>query len=292
MTKQIVAMLTQAYARLGITDTSQIQPWVRQALHYFNDDRERYIEVVEPDVPEYLITVNHGVICKLIPLARSVTTEQDEKYTKQNTTVFALMVSEDEIRYVWRCHTDYLAANPADNSYRFPIYRYATLDEIKGDLHVLPPYQITPVATPHQLEIYKMIFLAMAKFCGHMSINHIPHKTERAMLAIGYSMAQAVTVSHQPLQGKLVTLATGKNAKTQIRKDHRYTCTKDLCLFVMEQRAYYLLKTWHQYHYFRKIVFSDTPGDCAYEPTEDKQEICYEIVKLEDLDTDFSPNFY
>ena len=69
---KISYMLVEAYHRLGINNVWELDARSKEALEYLGADREHYIEVADPDTPEYLITTKFGVICKLIPLAREI----------------------------------------------------------------------------------------------------------------------------------------------------------------------------------------------------------------------------
>ena len=60
---KISYMLVEAYHRLGINNVWELDARSKEALEYLDADREHYIEVADPDTPEYLITTNFGVIC-------------------------------------------------------------------------------------------------------------------------------------------------------------------------------------------------------------------------------------
>ena len=279
---EIRTMLTDAYQRLGIEDAEALETCIRQALDYLERDRERYIEVVEPDFPEYQITEKFGVICKLIPLAQEISRNQEKKYIWERKVIFSLMVAGETVRYV---HTDtyaYLYQNPKENTYSLPTYRYAKLENIRKTLRPCPPDEIRKAVTRREWEIYGMIFAAYGKFSEERPLNDIPRRTERTMLVYAHTIPVTLTVEGREITGKLLPLAEGF-PRDVLRTDHRYTRKDELCLLVTENTQQYLLKSRHLYHYFRKDIFYDVPGGCGYIPTDNKTEITYSITRLEDI---------
>lgn len=285
-------MLADAYYRLGVKGNGHIHIQIRHAWEYFMDDREHFIEVVEPKVPEYEITPLKGVICRMIPLARSVTTEAEQTYTRRKTTVLNLMITEEEARYVLSQATDKLTADPMDCQYGYPTYRFASLEDITPALQVLSPQEIRPLATPEEWKIYGMIFAAIAKYSRHLDNHYIPHKTERAMLTVKYSVPAELSIGGKTLQGKLIPLAQQLSTQEEMRQDHQYGCTKDLCLWIGNAAPQYLLRTRHVYRYFRKVIYDDVPGGWAYESTDEKQETTYDFIALEDAPEGLCPLYY
>lgn len=292
MAVSLTVPLADAYYALGIPKVKDIDLRVREAQAYLKNDREHYIEAAEPEVPEYRISISHGVICKLIPLAQKITTEQQEDHILQNVTVLSLMVTETETRYVLSNTRNRLFDDPAECGYSYPIYRYCPLENIPKDLQVLPPQEIRPAATPMDWEIFGMIFTAMAHFSGDLAINYIPHKTERAMLTVQHAPMQEITLNGQTVSCKLIPLAGDCSLWEEMREDHRYSYTKELCLMLSDGAPQYVLRIHHAYYYFRKVISDDVPGGCSYEPTGEKQEITYHTVTLQDIRDDLNPMYY
>ena len=281
-TAEIRTALADAYNRLGITGTEELEAYILQALDYLERDRERYIEAVEPDFSGHRITERFGVICKLIPLAQEIDRNQEKNYIWENTTIFSLMVAGDTLRYVYTESYAWLHDNPKENTYSNPIHRYAGLEDIQKTLRPCPPDEIRKAATKREWEIYAMVFTAYGRFCGEQPINSIPQKTERTMLAYAHVIPETLTVDGRNVTGKLLPLAEGF-PRDELWRDHRHTRKDELCLLVTEDTQQYLLKSCHLYHYFRKDFFDDVPGGCGYMPTGNKTEITYSITRLEDI---------
>ena len=276
-------MLADAYHKLGITAEGTCRAMVTAAVGYLKRDREYYIEVAEQDVPEYMITVQHGVTCRLIPLAWKKTTEERKDHLLEVTKVLSLMVAGEDLRYVCGLTRMKFFEDPADNTYGYPIYRYVELADLEEGLQVLPPQEIRPAATARDLEVYHKILNAFTKFGGYLEPVMIPHKLERAMLAVQYAPCDAVEIDSQILRGKLVPLARDQSFLEESRRDHKYSYTRDLVLLISGNELHYLLKTTHIYNYFRKVVVDRVPGGCIYEPTVEKQKITYAFADLEQI---------
>ena len=289
---RITSMLTEAYHRLGINNVRELDAMTRQAWDYLCADREHYIEVVDADTPEYYITTKHGIICKLLPLAREIIQNQKKDHIQEHTTIFSLMLSDSGNRYVYSYSYARLYPDTSKNSYSYPVYRYAELDDLRTGLQICPPQQLRPAATELEWEVYGMMFTAFAHLDRSDDINNIPHKAERAMQAYAYMLPQELTIAEEIYFGKLVPLAWEQPMWEQMREDHRYSYRKELCLLVTPEKPYYILKIRHTYSYFRKEIYDDVSGGCSYEPTGEKQETAYAFVTLSDLSQDMHPLYY
>lgn len=280
---EIAAMLIQAYRQFGVNDVRELKTRINEALEYLRADREHYIEVAEADVPEYYITTEHGVICKLLPLARGIIRDQEKDHIREHTAILSLMLSDAGNRIVCGYSYARLYSDPLRNSYSYPVYRYEKqMDKLKH-LRLCSPQEIRPAATALERKAYEMMFAAFAQLNQSGIINKIPHKAERAMQAYAYTQAQELTIGGKSYFGRLVPLAQEQSMWDELREDHRYSHRKELCLLVTSEKPYYVLKTRHKYSYFRKRIYDDVPGGCSYEPTEEKQETTYEFVTLSDI---------
>lgn len=289
---KIVSMLTEAYYQLGVTNAQEIDSRINEALEYLRKDREHYIEVVDEDMPEYYITTKYGVICKLIPLAREIIQDQEKDHIREHAAIFMLMLSDTGNHYVYSYSYARLYSDPSQNSYSYPIYRYAALKDIRKRLEVYSPQKIQPTATELEWEAYGMMFAAFAHLNESENINNIPHKAERALQAHSHTRAQQLTITGRSYLGRLVPLAWEQSMWEQLREDHRYSYRKELCLLVTPEKPYYILKTHHTYRYFCKKAQDDTLDGVSYEATEEKQETTYAFVKLSDLSRDMHPLYY
>lgn len=289
---QIEAMLKEAYYRFGVKGVRELEARTKEALEYLDADREHYIEVVDSDTPEYYITTKNGVICKLIPLAREIVRDQEKDHIREYTVIFSLMLSDTGNRYVYSYSYVRLYPDPSRNGYSNPVYRYTQLGDIPKTLQVFSPHQIRPVATKLEWEAYGMMFAAFAQLDQGGDIHRIPHKTERAMLAYTHILPQELTIAGKYYSGKLVPLAWEQSSWEELREDHRYSYRKELCLLITSEKPYYVLKTRHTYDYFRKVIYDDVPGGCAYEPTEQKRETTYGFVTLSEIPQDMYPLYY
>ena len=292
MKNKIETMLAEAYRRLGIQEVQKIQKWVADAVKYLEQDREHYIETVDSDKPEYYSTIENGVICHMVPLAQEIIQDQLEDHIREHKAVFSLMVAGEEVRYVYEYSYGDLYSDPSMNTYSYSVCRYTELDEIRKELCADAPDRIRPVSTASEWEVFGHLFMAFVKFGKELHINAIPHKTERAMLAASHARPEELTVDGSCITGKLVPIAREHSLWEELREDHRYSYRKELCLLISEDAPKYLLKTHHVYHYFRKVILDDAPGGCVYEPTEEKQEITYEFVTLEDVPQRMYPLYY
>lgn len=292
MRVHIDPMLADAFCQLGIKKVKDIDDLCRKAKDYLKKDRDRFVEVGEPDTPDYYITALHGVICRLIPLAREIITDEGEDCTRQYTSILYLMVTDSDARYALSYAHAKLYPDSSNNTYSFPVYHYTQLEDMRPTLQVLPPEEIEPPATALEWECFGMIFTAMAKFCRDLDISSIPHKTERAMLAVTHARSETLTVDGNTVTGKLVPLANETSLYESVREDHRYTYSKDLCLLISDGTPRYLLKTRHNYQYFRKVVYDDVPGGCSYKPTETKQVTTYQFVTLDEVQEKLYPLYY
>lgn len=292
MTDPIQHMLAVAYRHLGIDNKGTLNRWVAEALDYLQADREHYIEAAPPDLPEHMITTQHGIICRMVPLAQAIKTETKRNYVRQDTTVLLLCVTENNAQYVLEHSVSCLYDNPAKNTYAYPVYRCAKLQDLPDALEALPPRKIAPVATPAERDSFGMIFTAISKFSQQPDLNVIPRNTERAVRFARYAPEKTLILNGQTVTGKLIPLAQQESMWDEMRTDHTYSYSKTLCLLITEDTRQYVIKTYHIYRYFRKAGYDDVPGGCAYEPTENKHEITYENVKLENISETFHPSFY
>lgn len=289
---RITSILTEAYHQLGVNNVRVLEARANEAWEYLCKDREHYIEVADADTPEYDITTKYGVICKLIPLAREVIRDQEKDHIREHTAIFSLMLSDSGNRFVYSYSYAKLYLNPSQNSYSYPVYRYAELEDIRKGLQIFPPQEIRPAVTELEWEAYGMMFTAFSHFDRSNDINNIPHKTERAMLAYAHILPQELTITGKYYFGKVVPLAQEASMWEELREDHRYSYRKELCLLVTPEKPYYISKTHHTYSYFRKEIYDNVPGGCSYEPTETKRETTYVFVKLSDLSQDMHPLYY
>ena len=286
---KIASMLTEAYHQLGINNVRELDARTNEALEYLRTDREHYIEVADADTPEYYITTKHGVICDLIPLAREIIRDQQKDHIREQITIFSLMLSDSGNHYVYSYSYAKLYPDPLQNRYSYPVYRHAELKDIRKSLQICPPQEIRPVATALEWEAYGMMFTVFAHLDRSNNINNIPHKTERAMLAALHTLPQELMINGSSYSGKLVPLAWEESMWEEMREDHRYSYKKELCLLVTPEKPYYILKTRNTYSYFRKEIYDDVPGGCAYQPTEEKQETTYGFVTLSDIPQNLHP---
>lgn len=289
---KIASMLTDAYHHLGINNVRELERRTGEALEYMAADREHYIEVAHQDIPEYRITTKNGVICKLIPLSCQRNRKQEKDHMREEVTVFSLMHTQEENRYVSCRVYNKWYNNPAENKFSYPVYRYIQLEDIGKTLPVLPPQQIRPAATKTEWETYGMMFEAFAKLSQNPDINTIPHKTERAMLTAAYANPKELVVDGKPYRGKVIPLAREEYMDEQLMEDHKYSSMKELCLLITETKSYYIMKTYHIYSYFSKDKIDGAPGGADCISTREKQEITYHFTALSDIQQNLYPFFY
>lgn len=278
MSAYIKSLLTEAYQRLGIQKQQELDDRVQEAMDHLQKDRERYIEVGKPGEKEYTISTNHGVICRQVPLAYLGEAKKVGSRLQREVIVLSLIVTDTAARYIFSYYRSQLQDDPTDIVYNFPVHYFARETDITPDLHATAPQRILPAATSTQWNIYRMIFTVMATYCKHLTLKQVPHKTERAFFALDFLEPETVTVDGKTLTGKLLPLAQQESLWDELREDHRYSKKQALCLLVREEGCQYLLKTIHIYQYFKKEIFDDVPGGCAYHPTKNKQEVTWQII--------------
>lgn len=292
MNERINRLLKDAYSHLGVKTAGEQEKWLRRGEEYLKRDRERYIELADQDTPEYQISIHLGRICRIVPLALKITKEKKETVTVHSSQVLGLMVAGDQAEYVVETASRTESDDPEKESLRFPIYRRTKLEELSDGFQLMEPRLIIPVASRRQREIYGMIFMAMLKFSGQLSINSIPHKTERAVFSIPFAPEQTLQLEGKTVTGKRIALARQESLYDEPRENCRYSYYKELSLLITQHSQQYVMKTHHIYRYFRKVVYDDVPGGCAYEDTEEKQEDTYQTVALEDVRDDLYPLYY
>ena len=288
---RITSMLTEAYHQLGANNVRELDARAKEAMEYLAADREHYIEVLDADIPECYCTA-YGIICKTIPLAREIIRDQESDHVREHTAILLLLISDSGNHYVYSYSWSKQYPNPSQNTYAYPVYHYAELEEIREHLEICPPQEIRPAATALDWETYGMMFTAFAHLDRSDNINNIPHRTERAMLAYTHTPPEELMITGRSYLGKLVPLARGHSTQEQMRDDHRYSCREELCLLIMPEKPYYILKTYHTYSYFRKEIYDTVPGGCTYETTGEKQETTYRFVTLSDIPKDMHPFYY
>lgn len=131
--------------------------------------------------------------------------------------------------------------------------------------------------------IYLMILGAMEKFGKDLCREAVLEKAERVMQAVAHAETETVSVDGQPVTGKRIPLASQKEIHWTMAEDHNDGCTTTLYLLITEDSARYLLRTTHLCRYFKKVVYDNVPGGCAYVPTGEKQEQVYSFTALEDI---------
>ena len=272
--------LTDFYARSGANDSATVAVYVKDALQYLAMDREHYIEVREKNAPDIGFPEDYGIVCKMIPLYRETETKRENRYTEETTTVYSVVVAGNTVRFVSGRKVTKFALDPTRNHYGYPDYRYVELEDIPYSTGCVSPRRIRAVATKRDRRCYNMIFMAMNRFCMDRDANTVAHKTERAMMVMGRTPLNTLKIGTEKIPGLLVPLATG-DSREELREDCRYTRRDELCLFVDVYGPQYVMKTRHNYAYFRKVVCDDVSGGCIYEPTEGKQEFTYEYIELE-----------
>ena len=287
----ISRMLEEAYARLQAPNN---RAFTRQAVSYLMTDREHYIELADPDTPEYQISLHLGRICHLVPLAIRLSKETGADSVCHKSEVLHLVVTENEAEYAIETSSRREYTNPKkEDTYRTPIYRRTALADLGEGFVALPPEQIAPVATKRRRDIFGMIFMAIAKFGKQLHIYSIPAKTERAMFYSCLAPDVTILVDGNAVTGKWVPLAREDSLYDTYREDHRYSWYRELGLMITPVSQFYVMKTHHIYRYFRKNVYDkDTPGACSYEDAGEKQEDTYQRVELDQIKGDLYPQYH
>ena len=277
----IEKMLTRAYTILGVRDKEQLQEYVRLALDHLKRDREYYIELTREALPEDRIDVQHGRICKLIPLAQRKETNRYLEYTRETQVILALMVAEGEQDYVYIHHAAELYKNAEENQYNTPAYSYADLQKLADGLVVATPQEIRPVTTAFEWDCYCMAFAAFSKLCKNQVLNTIPHKTERAMTMFPYIKQESICLDNKTVTGKLLPLARSGAICETMQMDPCYSEYRELHLLAMEEKIGYVIRTTRIY----KFVDEDTEED-------QKRQVRYRYITWEEIPEDLHPLYY
>jgi hypothetical protein len=262
-------------------------------VEYLLADRDHYIQLAEPDTPEYEITVLMGSICRLVPLAIRMSKESHKDSVCHKSEILHLVITEDKAEYAIETSSRWVYTEAGkEDSYRYPVYRRTSLETLGGGFMPLLPEQITPCATKRRREIFGMIFMAIAKFSNNCHINSIPARTEKAMFYSLLAPDVTLSVDGKTYTGKWIPLARENSLYETYREDHRYSWRRELGLMITPLTQFYVMKTHHVYRYFRKIIYDkDIPGACSYEDTGEKQECSYEMVELDQIQGEMYPQF-
>lgn len=287
MTDHIQKMLADAYRHLGITDKKENDRLVEAAVSYLTNDREHYIEIAEADRPEYLTSSNQGVICSIVPLARSVNTAKAKTYREVLTATLYLVVTPETADYVHAYTKEKLYGDPAENTHTHPFYRYTRLSELIDGLKPLPPEQIEPIATPRDWEIFRMAFAVYARFCKDYHINFIPQRTEQTMELMRYTPEETFTVDNRKVTGKAIPLVYTQFFRKPLQEDRRIRIDQRLYLLLTDGAPRYMLQTSRTCLYLQDAPPGD--GSSLFEDTGEQTEITYGFVELEDVRLPMSP---
>lgn len=287
MTDHIKKMLADAYRHLGITDKKENDRLVKAAVNYLINDREHYIEIAEADRPEYLISSNQGVICNIVPLARSVSTAKAKTCREVFTTTLYLVVTPETADYVHAYTKEKLYDDPAENTHTHPFYRYTKLSQLIDSLKPLPPEQIAPIATPRDWEIFRMAFAVYARFCKDYHINFIPQRTEQTMELIRYTPEETFTIDNRKVTGRAIPLVYTQFFQEPQQQDSRISVDQRLYLLLTDGAPRYMLQTNRTCLYFQEVPPGD--GGSFLKDTDEPTEITYAFVELEDVRHPMSP---
>lgn len=287
MTDHIQNMLADAYRYLGITDKKENGRLVEAAVHYLTNDREHYIEIAEADWPEYLVSSNQGVICHMVPLARSVTADNSRSYREVFTSILYLVVTPETSDYVHAYIKQKLYDDPAENTHTYPFYRYTTLSKLVDRLIPLPPERIVPIATPRDWEIFRMVFAVYARFCKDYPLNFIPQRTEQTMECISYTPEETFTVDNREITGKAIPLVYTQLFQNPLQQDRRISIYQRLYLLLTDDAPRYMLQTIRTSLYFREVPTED--GGSLFKDTGEQAEIINTFVELEDVPPPMRP---
>lgn len=287
MTEPIEKMLADAYRYLGITDKKENDRLVEAAVNYLSNDREHYIEIAEADQPEYLFSSKQGVICNMVPLARSVITDKAKTYREIFTATLYLVVTTEKADYVYAYTKEKLYDDPAENTHTHPFYRYTQLSEQIDSLKPLPPEQIVPIATPRDWEIFRMAFAVYARFCKDYHINFIPQHAEQTMEYIRYTPEETFTVDNRKVTGKAIPLVYTQFFQKPLQQDRRISIYQRLYLLLTDGAPRYMLQTNRSCLYFQDVPLGD--GGSLFKDTGEQAEITYVFVELEDVQPPMSP---
>lgn len=286
MEDHITRMLEAAYDHLKAPEKKK---WTRQAVSYLLTDRQHYIQLADPDTPEYQISLHLGIICYRVPLAIRLSKQTHKDAVCHQCQILHLVVMGEKAEYAIETSSRWEYKDPEKENYRYPVYRRTGLTDLEDGFLAMEPEKIVPSASRRQREIFGMIFTAIAKFGAKLHINAIPDKTERAMFTIPMAPEKAVPVDGKPITGKWIPLARENAMYEEYREDHRYSWSRELGLVVTSLGQFYVLKTHHVYRYFRKIPYDDIPGEFRYEEAGEKQEATYQRVELDQVLGDLSP---
>lgn len=286
MENNITRMLEAAYHHLNAPEKRK---WTRQAVTYLMTDRQHYIQLADPDMPEYQISLHLGIICYLVPLAIRLSQQNHKDAVCHQCQILHLVVTGETAEYAIETSSRWEYKDPEKENYRYPVYRRTKLTDLEAGFVAMDPEKIVPSASRRQREIFGMIFAAIAKFGAKLHINAIPAKTERAMFTLPMAPERAVPVDGKPITGKWIPLAREDALYEEYREDHRYSWHRELGLVVTSLSQFYVLKTHHVYRYFRKIECDDFPGEFRYEDTGEKQEDTYQKVDLDQVQGELSP---
>ena len=298
MTTALQNELTQLYAQLQKLHSFSARELLRQALEYYESDREHYIEIYDPHSPRHLhLSGEGGLLGKCIPIAQKIETTQiqteSETRLRDRCAIVQLLVTEQEIRLLCCRYT--VEQNPQRSqvfSATYQAYYPITAADIDSTYRVLPPAQIRPAATQLEKDLFAQCLQVFQSLRNYQNPNLAYHKAQCAMQELSCVPVKQITIEGKPILGKLVVLAREGDLCTEYLQDHNHIYKSDLILFVTDEDFLLLLRTTHTYCYFRKrIEDANAPGGCFYLYDREEQEEIYTWADLNDLPPDMLPSY-
>lgn len=280
-TARMRGLILRAYRHLGVRiNPSNHDNLVRQAARYLSVDREHFIELSNPEDPDPGAKIERGWVCRLVPLAQQVISNQRTDCTRKYCLTLYLLAAGKVALYVLGCSLQTLYSIDRQNSYDFPTYRVTDLQSVPKTLTVLPPDQIRPVATDRQRDHYGNIFVAFAKFVRDLPLNYIPHNTERAMWQLEHAQEVTLKVSGQACTGRLVPLARGGYTEFEVRPGLIRKSITEFCFMVTPTESFYLV------HLRSRYLTCTKDGS---EPCILKEHDTYSRIELDEIHTPLQP---
>lgn len=242
MTMIARGLLLRVYRYLGIRDSEERKKLINEAMYYLENDREHFIELMDPESADASPDIDQGQICRMVPVAQLSTSEPHGDCTKESVVTLYLLVIDDDVMLALEHTLHTLHDNSSKDIHPFPVYQITNLPRVPRNMCVLPPQAIQPMATPAQKEQYVKIFMAYAKLARHLPLNYTPHNTERAMWHLENSPVVMVRVEEQVYTGSLVPLARSEISENGERPGFLRRCYAELLFMATKTESFYLIR--------------------------------------------------
>lgn len=288
---EVTQIINKALIRMRVNNAQSRRRLIIAVLTYINRDREHFIALADPDNETLDPSPRQGKVCKLIPLARNSTPMLGSEVNITDTTLLALMVTEEETCLVLTEYRTTLYTVDGDLHIRFPVYRKITPDEIPPEMHPRRPELLIPVATELEQRALCMAFRAFEKVTKDMDVLCIPHKTERAMLMLHHATVEELLIEDSLVAGKVIPIAIERSAEEVKEDQYLVSRTEEFCLLVTQEEVRYVIRTHVRHNYYKDAARTNPFYEFTLDPEEERRELLYRYATIDQIKKTMLPHY-